>query len=362
VTNRFDFSVLKRPAVPHNVIIIGDFLKDLDDEHSLCGIAGLTKLGFVSLKAVVANLAPAELRARGAKGTLNTLGLSSIPVGVGFPIIEGDVDPYEANLPYLASSDEVNPSGTYFLVKTLLQCPDDSVILVLQSGMIDATVLLSMYRNLVMDKVKIVAIMGGVETDREKVILCDDGMMIPNNANNNSFDMQSAIRLYWLLQSLNIPMVVTTREAAYAAQVPFKAYDEFEETGNPIGACLKNRQLPSMQHLWEAACSPAGSKIRGTLPDDRNRKWFVRVYCDGVDPEIGSTDSIWPYVRCFNLYDPTNLYAAIPELREYFLKPHIVHVGETDHMIVGLSKQNNGVVNPEQFSKFMVDIELLGLQ
>ena len=357
----FDFTVLEKPKTPHNLIIIGDFLKDLDDEHSLCGVAGLSKLGFVSLKCVIGNLAPAELRARGAKGTLKMLGMDDVPVGIGTPVFEGKSYPYEAQIPYLADREEVISNGERLLVSELIDCPDKSVILVLQSGMTDAAKLLELYPTLFTKKIKTVAIMGGVETEGNSVKLMSDGHMTPNNANNNSFDMMSAIWLYNQLQRLNIPTVITTREVAYAAQVPFSAYNEYEQTGNPVGVCLKNRQLPSMQHLWEAACSPAGDAIRGTLPDDRDRSWFIKVFCNGKDPGIEDGGNIWPYVGYFNLYDPANLYAAIPELRDHFLKPTVVRVRDTDQLVIGVSSIEHGVLDVKEFAKFMVDIELLGL-
>lgn len=346
---------------PYNLVIIGDFLKDLDDEHSLCGVAGLIKLGLVNLKCVIGNLAPAQLRARGAKGTLVELGLDNVPVGVGTPVFEGKTYPYETSVPYIASILDVCPVGEDLLFDVLNNCEDKSVIMILQSGMTDGAQFLNKYQDLFVAKIHHVAIMGGVEVLNGEVAIYDD-LMVPNNANNNSFDPESANWLYRKLQQVGVPLVITTREVAYAAKVPFSAYDVFEKTGNPVGFCLKNRQMPSMQHLWEAACSPAGSEIRGTLPDDRNRSWFVKVFCAGIEPKIVDGDNIWPYVDCFNLYDPSNIYAAIPELEERFLSPKTINIGEVQHKVFGVSAKVNGVKNAEEFARFMVDIEVLGLQ
>ena len=352
---------ISMPEKPYEMVVIGDFLKDLDDEHSLCGIAGLTKLGLVNLKGVIGNLAPAELRARGAKGTLNMLGLSKVPVGVGLPVFEGVTYLYEAQLPYMADVSEVYPVGEDLLVDILSKSDDKSIILILQSGMTDAAVFLRKYEDLFVAKIRQVAIMGGVMTVFDDVINVD-GKMSPNNANNNSFDMKSAEELYFMLQHLQIPMIITSREVAYAAKVPFSAYDRLEETGNTVGVCLKNRQLPSMQHLWERVCSPVGSEIRGTLPTDRDRAWFVKMYCGGIDPKIPDGHKIWPYIGYFNLYDPTNVYAAVPELQERFLVPKEIKVNGVWHKVFGVSAAVNGVKDPEEFARFMLDIEILGLQ
>lgn len=353
---------VQAPKKPYNVIVIGDFAKDLDDEHVLCGLAGLVKLGFVTLKCVVGNLAPAQLRALAAKGTLNMLDLKGIPVGIGTAVYEGKQYPYEAAIPYLAGISEVDPDGEALLVRTLESCDDSSVVLVLQSGLTDAAILLRNHEALFVQKIHHVAIMGGVERTSNSVVLDEMGMMKPDNANNNSFDPVSAEWLHRRLQEVGVPMIITTREVAYAAQVPFAAYNQFEETGNPVGACLKNRQMPALQHLWEAACSPAGSEIRGTLPADRDRSWFVKVFCAGIDPGIADGAEVWPFVGCFNLYDPSNFYAAIPELLEKFLDPYEVVVNGVKHLVIGVSKEMNGVKDVVEFGQFMVEIEVFGLQ
>lgn len=353
--SRYGLSV---PEMPLDVMAIMDTLRDLDDEHSLCGLTGLQKLGFTNLKCVVANLSPAQIRALATKGTLKTLGLSNVPVGVGTAVYEGKFYPYEASVPYLADSAEIESDGESLLVRTLENSKDNSIVLVLQSGLTDAANLLRNHEKLFVRKVKQVAIMGGVETHCNEVFGCLEA----NNANNNSFDPVSADWLYTRLQQVRVPMIITTREVAYAAQVPFSAYERLEATGNPIGKCLKERQLPALQNLFEQACSPEGSDRRETLPADRDRAWFVKVFCAGVDPEVEDCGNILPYLGCFNLYDPSSLYAAIPVLRARFLDPYEVIVSGMKHLVVGVSKERNGVKNPTEFANFMIDIEVFGLE
>lgn len=342
-----------------NIVIIGDFLKDLDDEHTLVAASELQRQNKINLLGVIGNLAPASLRARGAKGTLSLLGLPNIPVGIGTPVFEGKSYPYESEIPYLADISEVEPDGQAMLIRILSSQHD--VTLTLISGLTDAANLLRSQRALFTDNIKQVVIMGGVETEEDTVKLTS-GFLTPNNANNNSFDMNSAIYLYHNLQTLGIPTVTVTREVAYAAQVPFSIYDQMEETGNPIGICLKSRQKPALQHLWEAATSPSGSELRGTLPDDRNRDWFIQVFCGGkISNEVPNHD-IWPYVNSFNLYDPTALYAAVPEIANRFYHATEVMVGNTNHKVIGISSSNHGVKNPKALVEFMRETEVQALK
>lgn len=337
-------------------------MKDLDDEHTLCVAAKLHRDGLINLACVVGNLKPAELRARGAKGTLKCLGLSDIPVGVGGVVFDGQSYPYEAEVPYLADASEVVQDGLGLMRQTLTDSEDWNTILVLQSGLTDALELFKPKPSLFIQKISQVAIMGGVETDGDALKLDEFDRLFPNNANNNMFDWGSAVRLYVALQEFGVPMVITTRDAAYSCQVPFSMYDLMEATGNPVGACLKGRQLPALQKLWEAACSASGSEIRGTLPADRNRQWFITVFCNGKDPGISDGENIWPYVGNFNLYDPINFVAAIPELRARFFSPVRVKVGNTTHLLIGVSRNRHGIKDVDQLRQFMISSEVEALR
>jgi hypothetical protein len=342
-----------------NIVIIGDFLKDLDDEHALVGASELHRQKKINLLGVIGNLAPASLRARGAKGTLSQLGLSNIPVGIGTPVFETKSYPYESNIPYLADISEVEPDGQAMLSRILSS--HKNITLALISGLTDAANLLRNQRDLFTHNIKQVVIMGGVETQEDTVKLTN-GFLTPNNANNNSFDMNSATYLYQTLQTLEVPTITVTREVAYVAQVPFSIYDQMEATRNPIGICLKSRQKPALQHLWEAAISPRGSSLRGTLPDDRDRDWFIRVFCGGNIPNELINNDIWPYVSSFNLYDPTALYAAVPEIANRFYKPTEVTIGNIRHKIIGVSSSNHGVNDPKALVEFMMETEINALK
>ena len=59
-----------------------------------------------------------------------------------------------------------------------------------------------------------VEIMGGVQLP-----LQEGQPMRPDTAHNNQFDLTAAEYLYSRLQELCIPIVITTRHAAYAVQV-----------------------------------------------------------------------------------------------------------------------------------------------
>ena len=64
-------------------VVITDPGQDQDDEMALIMLRNLTELRLMRCLGVVSNLQPSEARARLARGTLDVLGLTEVPVGVG---------------------------------------------------------------------------------------------------------------------------------------------------------------------------------------------------------------------------------------------------------------------------------------
>ena len=130
---------------------------------------------------------------------------------------------YEFDVDYLADESTVESvSGVQLVANSLESCSDQSVALVLLSGLTDAWLVLHDHRDLFKQKVSRVVIMGGVEVEGEKgqeIVKRDErGFMIPDKAQNNTFDFDAAQKLYRTLQEEGVPMTVVTRWAAYAAK------------------------------------------------------------------------------------------------------------------------------------------------
>lgn len=357
-------------------VVVGDFGKDLDDEDTVVlhdGERRSRNTAFVStegsrrqdlfeLAAVVANLAPPKQRARLAKGTLKQLGQPNVPVGIGTDCGNSPKghDHEFANIPYLADEADLE-DGAELLVRTLEGAEDNSITLVLISGLTDVAGLLRSNADLVKAKVRVAAIMGGVKVNGDAVALNDEGYMEPDTAANNAFDMESAKYVYRKLQELGVPMVILTREAAYACKVPRKFYDDLADTGHPVGIKLRDSQKGSIESLWRRANMPADHADRGTLPARCDKEWFCNTFCAGQGKDRTGEQSIWDLVQSFNLYDPMTLIAAIPELRERFYDPVKVKVAETEHLLIGVSKALHGVKDAAALATYMSERCILAL-
>ena len=68
---------------PVDLLMIGDFGKDQDDEKALSMAIAMKRAGLIGTLSVIANLGDSTMRARLAKGTLNVLGAHDVRVAVG---------------------------------------------------------------------------------------------------------------------------------------------------------------------------------------------------------------------------------------------------------------------------------------
>lgn len=331
---------------PTNAIMMGEYGTDPDEKLSLFLFAALARQGYVNPLAVIGNHAHALLRAQDAKFTLSSVGLPYVPVGMGdhgFAATSKDV---EDDPRFLAPATQLQ-HGREVLRWTLQHAADNSVTLVLNSGFTDAVWLWMDSPDLFKRKVCEVVIMGGVEMDGDWPLFNHEGFMVPSlgktGAANNVFDPGATLHMYDLVQRHQIPTVFTTRHLAYGCMIPFGLYTQLAETGHAVGIRLDEKQRASIDGLWKRANAPEGSAERGSLPLRCDRSWFVKTFCDGNDPGIDADGDIVPFMARVALYDPLNLIAAIPVLREQFCRPAKIEVKGVDHQVIGLTDAYNGV-------------------
>jgi hypothetical protein len=377
---------IDRAPVP--IVLISDPGQDLDDEMMFIMARHLVDLKLMSLEGVIANLSPSFARARLTRGTLDLLGLPSVPVGIGSD--GGDVlgthksDQFENT----ASSYIINENGEaarslesgFRLLQRLydaapdveyvdVDCVDrDEIVglqddskpeekkvvkggltLVITSSMKDIAIFVRDNPTLFASKTREVVVMGGCKpiqiSNPETRLTTNDTSVLhsssqnssliawetlstiecePDAANNNSFDPAASAYFYSQCQKMNITLTVVSRFAAYAAKMPRSVYDDLALTGSSIGWRLRNSQRCSIDQLWRRACS-LNPETRQGLPQRCDRKWFINTFCGGVDDHSRcSADTAWDLVTGFMQYDTITLFAAIPAIRERFFDPFVM--------------------------------------
>jgi VanZ family protein/inosine-uridine nucleoside N-ribohydrolase len=351
-----------RRVVMKRVFIVSDPGKDLDDECTFVLAAALERLGLIKLIGVVAALVPAAKRALLAKGTLKELNLPDVPVGVGSDMRPeaGSSDHEFAGVPYMASASEVC-AGSKVFMDAFANAPDRSITLLIMAGMADVAAFMRSHEGTFRAKLEQVVIMGGVEQADDAVIFDRDGCMKPDSAANNAFDPAASSFVYKRLQELSVPLIVLSREAVYASQLPSDIYDKMAVCGHPVGVKVGYSQRRMVEDLWRCVNLPVGDPARLGLPARFNRQWFCEKYCQGLGRDRAATDSIWDLVRTANLYDPMALLAVLPDLLARFYAPVVVQVKGVEHRIIGLSKNCNGLKSRPELVDYLSEHLLAGL-
>lgn len=310
-----------------NVFVITDPGLDPDDIVNAWLLATAHKRGEINLLGTIANYSPSVMRARLLKGVFNSLGVD-VPVRAGTNCnSEHTPRGYEFDFPLAEETDVKGLSGI-FLKNVLIDSEDESITLLLISGLTDIAEAIHDYPELLKQKLKEVYVMGGANWENGKLIA-------DPTASNNKFDktLDSQV-VYDFFVNNGIPLKVLTRFAAYAASVTPDFYENLNSI-NKVGNYLYKIQRKSIEGLWHT--------VNSNPPEHRlNREWFCKTFCKVDSLPIGSDESPWEYVKSLSLYDPlTSVFMLMPHL----FHPSSQSINGVEHQIVGHSANLHGVVD-----------------
>mmetsp|Transcript_9613 Transcript_9613/g.22742 ORF Transcript_9613/g.22742 Transcript_9613/m.22742 type:complete len:1168 (+) Transcript_9613:336-3839(+) len=352
------------PLLP--CVIISDPGEDLDDEIAMIMLRFLVEKGHLQCKGVIANLKPSEDRARLMRGTLDTLGLYDVPVGMG---TDGGSMHHRSTFADTAKSYMPSPtderaqsikSGRRLLYEIFHNAEPKSLVMVLISSLKDAALFLRDNQKLFVDKIRYVTIMGGVEPFDENDTT---SYLEPDTAQNNQFDRTASHFFYRRCQELGVPMIILSRLAAYSCPVTKRMYDYLAQTNSPVGCRLQNAQKASIENLWARVCLPGDDPNRCGLPARCDAAWFSDTFCGGHIPSMEKHETIWDHVTNFKMYDTLALIAAVPSLRETYFDCVPKLVRGVEHLVCGASAERPGLKpgKEEEIRRFMSNGFFTGL-
>lgn len=344
----------------NKVVIITDAGRDHDDEIALTVAAGLSKAGMLEVECVVANLQPALMRARLVKGILDTVGLSDVPVGVGTVVNENSIpQPYEFDASYLSQQQSFQ-NGQELLKETFIKAENNSLTLLLISGLTDANLFLQNNIELAKRKLNKIVIMGGVAADQDDVKRDDKGFILPDESYNHKVDMKSALSFYECAQAAKIPLTIVSRFAAMACSMSPKFYEYLAKIDSPIGKRLCEAHAHSIRHLWHRVFMDVNDEKREGLPAYCNKEWFLKTFTDnnGDTANLTQNDDIWPHVTKINAYDPIAMLAAV--LPNEFV-PRKVKNGGIENLVIGLNAKITGVNDRQRIRNLLTSLSASGL-
>jgi len=310
-------------VAPNPLVVVSDAGRTVDDELALVLLRAFAERGLVQPTAVVANVSPALARARLARGTLDTLGLYHVPVGVGTDGGGGEdcVDTWSETADQYVPGEQSQAakalmSGRRLLHRTFVRARPGSLTLLLLSSTKDAALFLRDNTDLFKAKIRVVVVSGGCA-------VTDAGLAPDASAHNVAVDAASADFLFRRLQELRVPLVVVGRHAAAAAKTPKRVFDQLAELGSPIGWRLRSATRDAVLAEW-AACRD----------DDVQRVAFLKRACGCADVPA-TEDDVWPFATAFETRDAVALCCCVPELRSRFFEPTSVSCQGCDHLVVG---------------------------
>ena len=312
---------------PVDLIMIGDFGKDLDDEKALCVAVAMRRIGLVGNLNVISNLGDSIPRGRLAKGTLRSLGAGDCSVVAGSHGGQPNEELYNHEFQhagYLASAAELDRRGATDLVFSVLEEAKAAlrkVCITLNSALTDMDAVLDDPRwGASRDVVTAIAAMGGVKRQEDGTLVMDP------TAANNAFDLRSAERVYSELQSKehrNPPFIVVSRHAASACQMPRSALDGSK---HPVALRFVGVSGPALQKLWERCFRTKAEReaVNDSLPMRCDEVWFRNTFLDACAPSsLQGKDEIWSFVKGFNEYDALTTIAVGNPLPQCLAAPTI---------------------------------------
>jgi inosine-uridine nucleoside N-ribohydrolase len=375
--NSFQLSILEqqalnelsslKPKVPQSIFLITDPNKDPDDIASFPLASQLQKDGHVKVEGAVTTLGNKEIRTQRAlltQGVFRQLGLD-VPVGVGNDYVPASDKRFKDDQAFLDDAEVSNKTfitsssaeeGERLIVKTLEKVDDKSLTVVVNAGMRDIADVIQNNPSMFAQKVRRIAIMGGISD------FDNDGHVLPDTrAYNNTTDIEAAQIVYKRAQELNIPIRVVTKETAYSAAVPKTFYEALRETEHPVGKYLYGIQKIALEGLW-------GTVKKGIIPS-LTPEWFAKTFTsldlentkhkqlfDQIQSSNEPFETLWNEVTKLNLYDPINLLAGVfPENNGFFKSINENKIGKS---IV----QRVEVVNAEKLKALLLGLSKLALK
>lgn len=320
------------------VVVITDIGRDVDDEMAMVLLSALKRKNRLNPVAVITTLSPQWNRAHLARGSLDTLGMADVPVGVGGRggVADGvELEVYAAA--HTRPSPSIHESGIELACHALKSVPPKSAQILCLASLSDLALLIQNHQDLFTSKVKEVVVMGGVNP------MESSDTLTPDTAYNNNCDLPAANFVYQKCQELGVPTVTLSRWAAYGCPIRPQLLDELAKTKHVVATNIRKKSKDSIDQLWNKVVHPPDHPRREKLPARCDTKWFYKTFCgkDEVPQEL--SPSIWTQVEKLNMYDPLAVLICDHSYREMHFTCKTKTVNGVAHVVVGTCEKDNGI-------------------
>jgi hypothetical protein len=292
---------------PRHVLVISDLGKDYDDLTAFILLKELHRLGAIVLEGVVANLKPTHERARFGRGALDQLGLNNVPIAQGTVATDDETEEVkkyefeEAEKMFMAGKDSRFEEGQAFIKKICEKAEKKKfkLSLLLISGLRDINAFAGTNPSLFKKVVQDITLQGGY--------IVQGGHIIPSDqAANNKYDMEAAIKFHQFIETNQIPSIVFTKIATFALKIKSSWFEELEKTGHKLGGHLRYVQLEQEKEFYSRACSPTPYRpfmTKSWYLDYKTTWWDHHDKSKGEEPKTEDLDEVVPYLNKVIIYD-----------------------------------------------------------
>ncbi|KAK1747849.1 soluble adenylyl cyclase [Skeletonema marinoi] len=322
------------------VIVFTDIGRDVDDELSLVLLSALRRKHLLNPIAIIATLSPQDQRAHLARGSIDSMGMPDVPVGIGSSGgVDDDIELEVYDADYSIPSPCIYQSGIELVYAALESVPPNSAQLLCIASLADVATVMREREELFTAKVKEVVVMGGVVSPEIGETL------VPDSAYNNNCDISAARYVYRKCQEIGIPTVTLSRWAAYGCPMPPQLLDEMSATEHMVARNIRSVSKISVDQLWNKVRLHPSDPRREKIPNRCDVNWFCRTFMSKGELSKDWKASVWSLVQKLNMYDPLAMLLAVPAYRtaHFAFKEKVVN-GVT-HLCVGTSERDTGIKN-----------------
>lgn len=332
-----------------HVIACVDIGTRASDELMLSVAASLEEMGSIKLMSVIAVSPPQVTRSNIARGALDSLMLSGVPVAysgvVSTPSSIGGRSTAGSsyNDDYGKPSAYVNSTGIDLLTRALLQAPSKSLVILCTACLGDVSEVINTHRELFVDKVKQVVILGSVKPVKRKCF-------IEPEEGKSKEDSAATYNVYQTCQELGIPTLSLCKDISQGFPFSSSLIDDLTTSNHMVSIRVQHASECHANGIWELIKQYQKESKSYRLPSSKSLdKAFYKYALGGKNPSTDQS-TIWPMIKSINLELVLGLLSCIPAYQDSHFRWDSHEVKGVQQKICRHANSAAGIIKPEALS------------
>jgi tetratricopeptide (TPR) repeat protein len=328
-----------------HAIVCADFGRRASDEYMLSVAASLQQMGALKLVSVVCVTPPQVLRANLARGALDSLMLTDVPVAYSrnSSMANKGCNAKTFKSDYGKSSPHVNNTGVELITRALKAAPDKSLVIMCTACLGDVSEVIETKRVLFANKVKEVILMGfAAKPVRRR-------SNIEPEESGVEADDELRRKVFKSCQELGIATIIICKEIALGLPFPSAFVDDLALSNHMVSLQIQHREEAHFNGIWEMSKQLQQDKgYRDSMKVDEDIRTLFKHALGNTIPNA-SQHNIWTLIKSINLELVLGLLCCIPMYRDY-LKWETHSRGGVEHKISRHMSASAGIIKPDNLS------------